>query len=261
MNSESFYCMTSAISSDRLVATAVFPTPLNTCAASYEAALVYCSFVPNWSKRSHLWLTATTTVKSETKFRRVIFDDVQTYMDPKYILPVIAKKLASEFGNNMTDGTEVKLYDAGSFMGWWLKVNKNTVVEMSPTLASILGQDTEIKNMEPTVVQYPVSSSLLVGHEELYYLTCDQVQPNCLTEFGGAFRLLDTVNLSEHESVVRHWPVQRSYHALEDDILHSQLSLQLINRKGKVVQADKPEFFALLHIRRRNGARNQRQLA
>jgi hypothetical protein len=265
MDSESFYCIAAANrDNDNVTATVVFPTPLNTNAARYEATVVYCSLVQNWSMVTDLWIHATSVVKDEkgnlvdTSWK-ITFDDVPSYLEPQYLLPVISKKLVDELGNNMTDGTAVKLYDAGDFMGWWLKVNKHTEVQLSSSLANILGQATTISNSESKVIQYPVSTKEVSKPDDVYYLTSDQIRPNCLNEYGGAMRLLDSISV--HSQVVRHWPAERNYHPLEDDILHPQLHIQLINRSGDVVRTSKPDFYVLLHIRKNGAFDGQRKLA
>jgi hypothetical protein len=265
MDSESFYCIAAADrENDSVAATVAFPTPLNTSNARYEAAIVYCSLVPNWSKITDLWIHATSVVKDEkgnlvdTSWK-ISFDEVQSYMEPEYLLPIISKKLVEELGNNMTDGTAVKLYDAGGFMGWWLKVNKHTEVQFSPSLANILGQATTISNSESTVIQYPVKTKEISKPDDVYYLISNQIRPNCLNEYGGAMRLLDSISV--HNQVVRYWPSERKYQPLEDDILHPQLHIQLINRSGNVVHTHNPDLYILLHVRKNGASDDQRKLA
>jgi hypothetical protein len=256
MNADNFYCVATDASSEAAVR---FPTPLDTSASGYEIALVYCRFEAS-TKKTDLWLKATSTavVKgvAQQTTQKIIFEDVPN-IPSEYLLPFIARKIASEWGSNMSEGTLVKLYDTEEYPGWSLKIQKTTFVEFSETLADILGQNTVIKNEVSAVVEYPVKPRETLFKDKIYYLTCDQIRPNCVTQDGGVAKLLDVIH--SDGQMVRHWNQERQYHRLDDDILLSQLHLKLINRDG-TMETDSPDLYLLLHIRK-HGAYNQGKLA
>jgi hypothetical protein len=284
MENNNFYCVASPRGASRKVeASITFPRPLD---ASYEIALVYCSFLPSSGSITEIWLRAKSIKrpsakkgdkksdeKSEEKGDEkgdeksdegsdekseeitwfINFDDVPAHIPLTFVVPAIAKKIVEEVGNNLSEGTPVKIYDAGKFMGWWLKVQKYTEIELSPSLAAILGQSTLITNDGSSTIQLPVNPHENAGSdiiENVYYLTCNQLQPNCITEFGGATRLLDVVPIDDQNRIVRYSPSERVYQSLTDDIHHPRVSVELINRDGLPVFVDSPQFYVLLHLRK-----------
>jgi hypothetical protein len=280
MENNNFYCVASPKGdSEKIEASITFPRPLDT---SYEIALAYCSFVPSSGSITDIWLRAKsikrpsgkksdkkTDEKSDEESDKesdeksdekivdqtwfINFDDVPAQIPLAFVVPAISKKIVEEVGNNMSEGTPVKIYDAGKFMGWWLKVQKYTEVELSPSLAGILGQSIFITNDGSSTIQLPVNPQENVGSditENVYYLTCNQLQPNCITEFGGATRLLSVVPVDGQDRIVRYSPAERVYQPLTDDILHPKVTVQLINRIGLPVFVHSPQFYVLLHLRK-----------
>jgi hypothetical protein len=290
MESEHFYCVASSQSdSNKIEASVTFPRPLDT---SHEIAVVYCSFRPNSGTRTDIWVRAksikqttshdaakevsTPTSDDEEKEGStameeeswiVNFDDVPANIPLSFVVPAISKKLVEEVGNNMSEGTPLKIYDAGKFMGWWLKIQKYTEIELSPSLAGILGQSTLINNNGRSLLQLPINpqENSYAGSDvtdNVYYLTCNQLQPNCITDFGGATRLLDAIPIGSPDRVVTHTPSGLIYQPLADDILHPKVNITLINRDGLPVFADSPQLYVLLHLRKiRNVAYGKRKLA
>jgi hypothetical protein len=274
MDSDSFYCVaTQRSDSKTLEASVTFPRPLDT---SHEIALVYCSFVTDTPATNEIWLKAKSIQAASSGSApgtwTVNFDNVPAYIPPAYIVPAISRKLIESVGNAMDKGTPVKIYHAGKFMGWWLKIQKYTEIELSPSLAGILGQNTLITNNSNKPIELPVNpddySYSSHGADEVFYLTCNQLLPNCITEFGGATRLLDVVHLNGGDRMVKYSPTERIYQPLADDILHPKINVQLINRHGISVLADitsvnTPGFYVLLHLRKtsNNGPNRKGKLA
>jgi hypothetical protein len=281
MNKDEFYCVAVADQQRSDVgATVILPTPLDSTKYRYDISLVFCSFVPTWDTLTDMWLTVNNikktvekskeTTKEEpkdevsevptTRVPTIIFENL-AFLEPRYILREVQNQLAEQFGESMDKGTPVKLMEDTN-KGWILKVNKNTKVEMSKTMAALLGQNNLLSNDTNDVVKFSIRPRSYPNRalEDTYYVSCDQMISNCVSYYGGISKVLDVVHLpmSWQNRLVEHRSFDQSYHPLMDDILHSKLDIRLISRDGSPIALKNPEFYALIHVRRqwKNDARS-----
>jgi hypothetical protein len=280
MNKDEFYCVAVADQQRSDVgATVVLPTLLDSTKYRYDISLIFCSFVPTWDTLTDMWLTVNNIKKSAEKSTKeepkdevsevspttrvptIIFENL-AFLEPKHILREVQNQLAEQFGESMDKGTPVKLMEDTANKGLWiLKVNKNTKVEMSTTMAALFGQNQLLSNDTNDVVKFVVRPKSYPNRalEDVYYVTCDQMISNCVSYYGGIGKVLDVVHLptSWQNRLVEHRSFDRSYHPIIDDILHSRLDIRLISRDGSPISQKNPEFYALIHVRRqwKNDAR------
>jgi hypothetical protein len=278
MNKDEFYCMAVADQQRSDVgATVILPTPLDSTKYRYDISLIFCSFVPTWETLTDMWLvvdgikkeeadeqtgTESLSVSSESYIN---FQDL-AFLEPKYILREIQYQLAEQFGESMSKGTPVKLM-GDTLSGWILKINKNTKVQLSNTLAALLGQHHALSNDTSNFKEFIVNPRPYPNRalEDAYYVTCDQMSPNCVSYYGGVGKVLDFIHLpaSWQNRLVEHKSLEKSYHPLIDDILHSKLDIRLIKRDGSPILIRNSEFYVLIHVRRqsKNDALSERKLA
>jgi hypothetical protein len=218
-------------------------------------------------------ITTTTVTKTEegkpvdvVESQVVVLPDLP-FLEHQYVFPTVQRKLSDLFGNNMQKGCPIRLLDNDTD-GWSVKINKGTEIKMSTTLAALLGQPKVLSNSSKEVVELPIEPTNPITNrvvEDMFYVTCDQLSPNCITHFGGTVKMLDIIHLpkSWQNRLVEHSPPQIIYHPISDDILLSKLDLQLINKDGLEVLVKNPDFYVLIHIRIRHkdGSLAQGQLA
>ena len=250
MNKQSFYCAARATPESRdISATVRLPWLINT--DNYELALVYFSAKPTWETISKLSLTheSLTTKQLET----VSFDHIPV-LPPDVFLHVLSRELEQKFGSNMSTGTVAKIQrnKNGSFT---LKVGKKTKLKLSPVLAQILGVNQTIPNdtnspssiaLKPKMVQDAME-------DQIYYVSCDEIATNYSSN-GLSLRILDVIQMNQHNTVSNQRSTLHQYCPLEGNILTS-LTFRLLKRSGEPILSIQnhlqTDFYVLVHLRQK----------
>lgn len=241
---DSFYCVAQADRSQNLVcAKLTLPTPLS--ASKHEIALKYCSLVPKWAAMTDLYMIYR---NDSGNIDITVFDDV--YITSQIMaIARISQILAEKYGFNMKTA-KVKIIQSDE--KFWIALAKKSSLTLSDTLSKMLGLPKELSNTSTNAVKYTINLSLPARNlnDDIYYLTCDQVKPNLISDDLSGYGVLDVIHAADtfHGQVVRHYASEHFYR-FHDFSRPSSLYIRLLDKDGNHISIDEPQFYVMLHIR------------
>lgn len=245
MDHNGLYCSASAtLNSPGLVSASVrLPMPVD-LTNGYEIGLSYISVVPTWLNIPDLWFIHTNHVDLQD-FMRLNSVPHGSKMD---VLRALSNQLLEEYGNNMTEA-RIKIFKDDK---WKLRLQPNSLLELSPGLSFILGIPEVIENDTARNKDYPIDYKHYERFVEnsIYYVSCDQCVQNFVTSKGERSSILNFVHIpnANKGTVIQHSPVV-NYVKLEGSLLHN-LSFTLYNHESMPLFANSVDLYLLFHIRK-----------
>ena len=249
MDHNGLFCSASTTlsSAGPISASVMLPTPIDLTKCDYEIGLSYISVVPTWLNIPDLWFIHTNHVELQD-FKRLHSIPHGSKQD---VLRALSVQLLDAYGNNMTDA-RLKIMQKDN--QWILRLQQDSLLEMSPGLAFILGipqviQNTTSKNKDFPIVYKHYERFL---ENSIFYVSCDQCTQNFVTSEGERAKMLNFVHIpnANKGTVIEHTPVM-NYVRLEGILLRN-LSFSLYNYASVPLSASSVDLYLLFHIRKVN---------
>lgn len=208
----------------------------------YSVGVKYAAFVPKWRAVKELSLGSTTS----TGTKRLLFHNIDD-SDSHTTLGFLARQIAAEFGT--VDARAKIVFQKGT---WWFVVKSDSVVNLSPALAEMLGLETEIKNDGSKQIALEINFNPPEKgiYQHIHFLQCNEVATNLTNNAGKSGQILETLNLQEAPSFAPYvyQPENVNYVSLEGGTL-SKLHVNLYNYDMRPINSLSVDFFIILHVR------------
>lgn len=220
------------------------PTPID--ASEYEISLKYCSLLPTWNVTTDLYMIYR---NDSGNMDITVFEDFYI-STPATVMAKIAATLSEKYGFNMKTA-KAKVIQKGE--KFWLAVGKKSSLTLSDSLSEVLGLPKELINSSNTAENYPIKLSL-PGRSllhDVYYVTCDQIKPNLISDELSGIGVLGVVHAPNtfHSEVVKFHAIEK-YSRFHDFSRPSTLYIRLLDSAGNQISIDYPQFYVLLHVRK-----------
>ena len=218
MDDNGLYCSASTTlkSAGPVSASVRLPMPINMTECKYEIGLTYISFVPTWLNVPDLWFIHTNHVDLQDFMR---LNRVPHGSKPE-VLRALSNQVLEEYGNNMTEA-RVKIFKDDK---WKLRLQPNSLLELSPGLSFIFGLPEVIQNETARNKDFPIDYQHYERFVEnsIYYVSCDQCVQNFVTSKGERSSILNFVHIpnANKGTVIQHSPVV-NFVQLDGSLLHN----------------------------------------
>lgn len=223
-------------------------TPLDLTKDEFEIGLVYCSVISSWLYSDDLWLVHSSLEKDTSDL--IQFQKIP-YTKEHESLWLLSSRLAEEYGCNM-DTAPAKIFKNAKTSKWTLRLPKQSMLDLSPDLAYMLGLDKIVRNDTDKVADLPINFQVYAPYldERLFFVSCDEIVQNFTNTFGSNNRILSFVHAPEADTyVISDYTTARlAYCRLEGNLLHN-ITFSLLNYRGEPIHLEKYNFFVVFHIR------------
>lgn len=111
----------------------------------------------------------------------------------------------------------------------------------------------ELENKTNAAKSFPIKFQLPMRNlsDDIYYVACDEVQPNFVSNDLKGVGVLGVVPVPEtfNNQVVKHYN-DKQYCRFHDSSRPRTLYIRLLDKDGNRIFINEPQFYVLLHIRR-----------